>query len=103
MTMLVTDPAQGIIDLYCKELKLPGLRRAYPALAREASKAGHSYSAFLSACLSQEIASRRGHALPILVSLGCVVVPCRSPTSGTPAGPASEPSGCSTLWIPSDR
>ena len=63
MTMLVTDPAQGIIDLYCKELKLPGLRRAYPALAREASKAGHSYPAFLSACLSQEIAARREHRL----------------------------------------
>lgn len=57
------DPASGIIDLYCKELKLPGLRRAYPALAREATNQGHAYTAFLSACLSQEIASRREHRL----------------------------------------
>lgn len=61
--MTMTDPIQGMIDLYCKELKLPGLRRAYPALAREAAKDGHPYPSFLAACLSQEIASRREHRL----------------------------------------
>jgi DNA replication protein DnaC len=61
--MTTPDPTQGMIDLYCKELKLPGLRRAYPALAREATNHGHSYPSFLAACLSQEIASRREHRL----------------------------------------
>ncbi|MHB1011188.1 MAG: IS21-like element helper ATPase IstB [Propionibacteriaceae bacterium] len=60
---MVADPAQGLVDLYCKELKLPGLRRSSPTLAREALSQGHSYTAFLSACLSQEMASRREHRL----------------------------------------
>ncbi len=60
---VATDPAQGLVDLYCKELKLPGLRRAAPALAWEALSQGHSYTAFLSACLAQEVASRREHRL----------------------------------------
>ena len=57
------DPTQGLIDLYCHELKLPGLRRAYPAIARDAVNQNQGYHAFLMACLSQEVTSRREHRL----------------------------------------
>lgn len=49
----------AMIELHCKELKMPGLRRAYEALAREAMDSNHSMLRFLSACLSEEITSRQ--------------------------------------------
>lgn len=58
-----TDPAQALLDLYCRELKLPGLRQAAPAVAREAIEANQSYTAFLASCLAQELTSRREHRL----------------------------------------
>ena len=58
-----TDPAQALMDLYCRELKLPGLRKAAPAVAREAAEANQSYTAFLTTCLAQELTSRREHRL----------------------------------------
>ncbi len=60
---VATDPTQGLIALHCRELKLPGLRRAYPAIARDALQQNQSYPAFLAACLAQEITSRRAHRL----------------------------------------
>ena len=57
------DPTQGLIDLYCSELKLPGLRRAYKGIARDAISQNQSHQVFLSACLSQEMSSRREHRL----------------------------------------
>lgn len=57
------DPAEGLVELYCRELKLPGLRRSYLALARDAVNQGLSYPAFLAAGLAQELASRREHRL----------------------------------------
>ncbi|MDO8691293.1 MAG: IS21-like element helper ATPase IstB [Dehalococcoidia bacterium] len=57
------DPTQGLIEIYCRELKLPGLRKAYKAIARDAVSQNQSYPAFLSACLAQEMASRREHRL----------------------------------------
>ena len=59
----LTDPAQALVDLYCRELKLPGLRAAAPAVAREAVEQGRSPVAFLAACLAQELTSRRDHRL----------------------------------------
>jgi DNA replication protein DnaC len=58
-----TDPAQALLELYCRELKLPGLRKAAPAVAREAAEQNQSYTAFLTTCLAQELASRREHRL----------------------------------------
>jgi len=58
-----TDPTQALLDLYCRELKLPGLRHAAPAVAREAAEANQSYPAFLVTCLAQELTSRREHRL----------------------------------------
>lgn len=50
---------EGQIDLLCKELKLPGLKKNYRSMAREAADQGHHPMQFLSACLSQEMTSRR--------------------------------------------
>jgi DNA replication protein DnaC len=61
--MTADDPLQGMIDLYCRELKLPGLRSNAGAIARDATSQGQSYLAFLAACLTSEIASRREHRL----------------------------------------
>ena len=38
---------------------MPGLRKAYAALAREATDDGHSMVRFLSACLTEELESRK--------------------------------------------
>jgi len=57
------DPTQAMVDLSCRELKLPGLRTGYAAIARDATSQGQNYVAFLAACLSHELASRRQHRL----------------------------------------
>jgi DNA replication protein DnaC len=53
----------ALVELYCRELKLPGLRAAYPALVREAQDQARGYPAFLAACLAQELQARREHRL----------------------------------------
>ncbi|QQE81540.1 IS21-like element helper ATPase IstB [Alicyclobacillus sp. SO9] len=53
----------AMIDIHCKELKMPGLRKAYAALAREAIDKNHSALQFLSACLSEEATSRQQNRL----------------------------------------
>jgi DNA replication protein DnaC len=58
-----TDPESARVDLYCRELKLPGLRAAYAGIAREAQAQGQSHARFLAACLAQELESRRRHRL----------------------------------------
>jgi DNA replication protein DnaC len=58
-----TDLEAARVDLYCRELKLPGLRAAYPSIVREAQAAGQSHLSFLAAGLAQEFESRRRHRL----------------------------------------
>lgn len=53
------DIYTGMIEIYCKELRMPGLRRVYSALAREALDNNHTPLQFLSACLSEELTSRQ--------------------------------------------
>jgi DNA replication protein DnaC len=57
------EASQALVDLYCRELKLPGLRRSQAALAREALHQGHHPTHFLAACLASEVESRREHRL----------------------------------------
>jgi DNA replication protein DnaC len=57
------EAAAATIELACRELKMPGLRTGYPAIARDAASQGQHYGAFLAACLACEIASRRQHRL----------------------------------------
>ena len=42
---------EGLIDLHCKTLKLPGIRKVYRELAREALDNGVSPTQFLLSCL----------------------------------------------------
>jgi DNA replication protein DnaC len=57
------DAVQALVEVYCRELKLPGLRSAYQSIVRDAISQGQSYGAFLAGCLSHEIESRRQHRL----------------------------------------
>ena len=54
-----TEASEAMVDLYCKELKLPGLRKSFREVAREAIAQGRSHTEFLAACLAQELQSRR--------------------------------------------
>ncbi len=47
------------IDILCRELKMPGVRKVHSSLAREALEQGLHPSQFLLACLSHEVQSRR--------------------------------------------
>lgn len=49
----------AMVDLYCKELRLPGLRKAYSSVAREALDSNYSLTRFLAACLEEERRSRQ--------------------------------------------
>lgn len=59
----MSHPVQGMIDTYLKELKMPGLKRIYPDLVREAESQGRSYGEFLVACLSYEVQTRKENRL----------------------------------------
>ena len=61
--MTASDATAGMVELYLRELKMPGLRSAYQSIARDATGLGQSYEAFLAACLAQEMDSRRQHRL----------------------------------------
>ena len=62
---MMTDPAaiEGLVDLHCKTLKLPGLRMSYRELAREALDQGIAPTAFLLSCLEQEARTREERRL----------------------------------------
>ena len=61
--MISTDAAAAMVELYCRQLKLPGVRSSYQAIARDATDKSQSYVVFLGACLAQEIESRRQRRL----------------------------------------
>jgi len=58
-----SDPTEALIDLYCRQLRLPGLRAAYAAVVRDALRQQQSLPGFLAACLAQELEARRQHRL----------------------------------------
>ena len=60
---MTLTPAEAMVETYCSELRLPGLRRAFRTIAREALASGQDYTAFLAACLAQELEARREHRL----------------------------------------
>jgi DNA replication protein DnaC len=59
----LSNPVNGLIDIYLSELKMPGLKKTYPDLIREAEAQGRPYSEFLVACLTHEIQSRKENRL----------------------------------------
>lgn len=60
---MTTTPAEAMVETYCRDLRLPGIRRAFRAIAREALATGQDHTAFLAACLAQELQARREHRL----------------------------------------
>lgn len=52
-----------LLDSYLKQLKLPTMARAYPALAREAADRNLGYAAFLAALCEQEVRQREQNQL----------------------------------------
>jgi len=54
---------EDLIDLRCKQLKLPGLRATHRELAREAMEKCIAPGEFLLSCLEQELASRHPRRL----------------------------------------
>lgn len=50
------------VDLYCKQLRIPGVRASYRELAREALDKGINPSQFLLSCLEEEVRSRSERA-----------------------------------------
>lgn len=59
----MNNPIHGMIDTYLKELKMPGLKRTYPDLIREAETQGRTYGEFLVACLAHDVQSRKKNRL----------------------------------------
>lgn len=56
---MADDIHAAMVDIYCKELKMPGLRKTYASLARDATTNGQSMIQYLAACLAEEMASRK--------------------------------------------
>jgi DNA replication protein DnaC len=53
----------ALLDSYLKQLKLPTMAKAYPAVAREAATANQSYPAFLTTLCEQEVHQREQNQL----------------------------------------
>lgn len=53
---------EALIDQYCRELRLPSLRREHPALVRQATDGSWSYQEFLTQVLDVEVEGRRQSA-----------------------------------------
>ena len=54
---------EGMIEMYCKELRLPGMRTSYEELARDALDNGISPMRFLLSCLEHESLTRKQRQL----------------------------------------
>jgi DNA replication protein DnaC len=59
----MTGATTLLLDSYLKQLKLPTMARAYPALAREAADRNLDYAAFLAALCEQEVRQREQNQL----------------------------------------
>lgn len=60
---MTITPAEAMVEAYCRDLRLPGLRDGFRAIARDALTTGQDYPSFLAACLAQELQARREHRL----------------------------------------
>lgn len=52
------DPKEAMVDIYCKDLKLPGLKSCFRDLARDAMSENQTPVSFLAACLAKELETR---------------------------------------------
>lgn len=57
---MTTEKArEALIELYCKQLRLPGIRQVYHEAARQAASTDEGFLAFLAACLAHEVETRQ--------------------------------------------
>ena len=54
----LVDAREAMVEIYCKQLKLPGLKQHFKELARDASEQNQTLTAFLAACLAKELELR---------------------------------------------
>ena len=54
----INDVKETVAEIYCKQLKLPGLKSAFRELARDAMSQNQTPIAFLAACLAKELETR---------------------------------------------
>lgn len=52
------EPREAMVDIYCKQLKLPGLKASFRELARDAMAQNQTPTSFLAACLAKEVEMR---------------------------------------------
>lgn len=64
----MSSPIKGLIDIYLQELKMPGIKKAYPELIRESETQNKTYLEFLAACLTEEIRSRKENRLKTMLT-----------------------------------
>jgi len=57
--MAAETTREALIELYCKQLRLPGVRQIYREAARQAAGTGEGPLAFLAACLAHEVEIRQ--------------------------------------------
>jgi len=57
----------AVIEAHCRELKLPTIRREYPALVRQATHDGWDYEELLVQLLEAEVLARRDSAVARLL------------------------------------
>jgi len=61
----VLDPREAMVDIYCKQLKLPGLKQTFRELARDAMIQNQTPISFLAACLAKEVELRTQRRLSL--------------------------------------
>lgn len=54
----ILDPKEALVDIYCRQLKLPGLKATFRDMARDAAAQNQTPVAFLAGCLAAEVESR---------------------------------------------
>ena len=62
-----TAARAAVIEAHCRELKMPSVRRDYPALVRQATHDGWDYEEFLVQLLEAEVLARRDSAVARLL------------------------------------
>lgn len=59
----IQETQEALVELYCKQLKLPGVRQVYQEAARQAISTEQSPLSFLAACLAHELETREERQL----------------------------------------
>jgi len=52
------DAREAVVDIYCKQLRLPGLKAGFRELARDAMEQNQTPTSYLAACLGRELECR---------------------------------------------